>query len=321
MTVSLFENAVASIRLGMEDYRANDPARLLSAVRNYHSGISLLAKEVLLRAAIELGMNAPEEILAARYKPVISEEGEAVIVADGHNTVDHQGLKTRFKDFGIDASIDLLGDLSKVRNQIEHHYTDVPHDALRAVIGKTFPLVQQLFEILEEAPAARLGEAWTSMLELTAFYDAQREICQATFKDVRWRFPFMSEIEWQCPKCQSPLLAQKNPDNTTHDDIEGNCRACGSTHDAPSVIVFGLDECFAGESYAAEKDGGDPPVGLCAECGEDAYIQTAEVNGCAWCDLVLGDCYICSTGLSPSTVSADDSKLCSTCDHRLSRDD
>ncbi len=47
----LFENAVLSIQLGVEDYQANDPKRALSAVRNFHAGILLLAKEVLVRAA------------------------------------------------------------------------------------------------------------------------------------------------------------------------------------------------------------------------------------------------------------------------------
>ncbi|MGQ3075323.1 MAG: hypothetical protein ACT7A5_29945, partial [Ferrovibrionaceae bacterium] len=47
---SLFDNAIQSIQLGLEDYKSNDPKRPLSAVRNFYSGLLLLAKETLVRA-------------------------------------------------------------------------------------------------------------------------------------------------------------------------------------------------------------------------------------------------------------------------------
>jgi hypothetical protein len=48
---TLFDNAIESIQLGIEDYEANDAKRPLSAVRNFYAGVLLLAKEVLVRAA------------------------------------------------------------------------------------------------------------------------------------------------------------------------------------------------------------------------------------------------------------------------------
>jgi hypothetical protein len=48
---TLFDNAIQSIQLGIEDYEHNDPMRALSAVRNFYAGTLLLAKEVLVRAA------------------------------------------------------------------------------------------------------------------------------------------------------------------------------------------------------------------------------------------------------------------------------
>jgi hypothetical protein len=47
---SLFDNAIQSIQIGIEDYEANEPKRALSAVRNFYAGTLLLAKEVLVRA-------------------------------------------------------------------------------------------------------------------------------------------------------------------------------------------------------------------------------------------------------------------------------
>jgi hypothetical protein len=48
---SLFDNAIQSIQIGIEDYEHNDPKRALSAVRNFYAGTLLLAKEVLVRKA------------------------------------------------------------------------------------------------------------------------------------------------------------------------------------------------------------------------------------------------------------------------------
>jgi hypothetical protein len=47
--VDLLTNAIESIQLGVEDYRAGTRPRLLSAVRNIHAGILLLYKEKLRR--------------------------------------------------------------------------------------------------------------------------------------------------------------------------------------------------------------------------------------------------------------------------------
>ena len=62
----LFNNAVASIRMGVEDYTNKDGNRALSAVRNFYSGVLLLAKEVLVRTTPEARM---QDVLAATYKP------------------------------------------------------------------------------------------------------------------------------------------------------------------------------------------------------------------------------------------------------------
>ena len=68
----LFDNAVHSIQLGVEDYQTNDSRRALSVVRNFHAGLPLLAKEVLVRAAPV----AETQIIAARFKPVPDGSGD-----------------------------------------------------------------------------------------------------------------------------------------------------------------------------------------------------------------------------------------------------
>jgi hypothetical protein len=114
---SLLANATQSIQAGLEDYRANDPRRALSAVRNFYSGVLLLAKHVLVHSV----PNAkPEEILAAKYKPIADGVGGVTFVAQSHQTIDFSNLGTRFSDFGLKIDQSALKDLNRIRNDIEH---------------------------------------------------------------------------------------------------------------------------------------------------------------------------------------------------------
>ena len=51
--MDLLTNALQAIQIGVDDWRTGDHARLLSAVRNIHSGILLLYKEALRRLSPE----------------------------------------------------------------------------------------------------------------------------------------------------------------------------------------------------------------------------------------------------------------------------
>lgn len=67
----LFNNAVESIVVGIEDYRQNSRPRALSAVRNFYTGTLLLAKEILVR---KVPGADPDEILGAKYTCSICDE-------------------------------------------------------------------------------------------------------------------------------------------------------------------------------------------------------------------------------------------------------
>lgn len=69
---TLFDNAIQSIQLGIEDYQHNDPKRALSAVRNFYAGTLLVAKEVLVRAAPKADVKA---IIGSKFVPVPDGKG------------------------------------------------------------------------------------------------------------------------------------------------------------------------------------------------------------------------------------------------------
>jgi hypothetical protein len=124
---SLFSNAVASIRMGVEDFRQQDADRDISAVRNFYAGVLLLAKEALIRAAPNAD---PDIVIGAKLKPVPDGVGGVAMEQVGNTTVDFQQVASRAADFGIALDHKALAALNKIRNDMEHHYTAEPATAV-----------------------------------------------------------------------------------------------------------------------------------------------------------------------------------------------
>jgi hypothetical protein len=315
---TLFDNAVQSLQLGIEDYQANDPRRALSAVRNFYAGVLLLAKEVLVRQVPEAD---PDEVLGARYKPIPDGDGGVRYEPASHQTIDFATLGARFSDFGLRIDRAALNDLNRIRNAIEHYCTEESRETVREAIAKAFPVVVDLFVQAEEAPHEVLGDAWQIMLEVRAVYEAELAKCRATFDRIDWSSSALAESPFNCPDCNSDLVAQLDPGNTDIQSADCECRSCRSKIDAEKAVERALQLHFEWDSYVAAKDGGDDPLETCPECGVEAYVLDGEEVGCAWCGCVLGECGLCSTGLTPLNVSYDDSSMCSYCDHLMHKDD
>jgi DNA-directed RNA polymerase subunit M/transcription elongation factor TFIIS len=316
---TLFDNAVQSIQLGIEDYQANDPRRAMSAVRNFYSGILLLAKVVLVRKAPNA---APEDVLGARHKPMPDGKGGLSFRPANHQTIDFSNLGERFKDFGLKIDNAALIDLNRIRTDIEHFYTNESREKVREAIAKAFPVAVDLFRLAKEEPHEVLGNAWQAMLDVRAVYEKELQACRASFKKVSWPRETLANAPFNCPKCHSDLVAQADADNTDHTHAEAECRSCGSKISAEKAIEHALQEHFSSERYAAAKDGDFDPLATCPECGLGTYLLYEQDEGCAWCEFVLeGECDRCGTTLSPTNVSFDSNTLCSYCDYRMSKDD
>jgi hypothetical protein len=314
----LFENAVESIKLGVEDYLANEPARALSAVRNFYSGLLLLAKEVLVRAAPDA---EESEIIAARYKPVPDDSGGVKFIADSGQTIDLQTIGARFKDFGLSIDHAALRELSRIRNDIEHRYSKEPHDAVRQAIAKAFPVAAALFRLAGEEPREVLGKCWDTMLEVRAVYDQELNACRATYDKIQWSSHIFEEAAFVCPECQSDLVEQDDPDNADFQSAESHCRSCGAKISAEALIENAVAAHLEWQSYVAMTDGGDAPLQDCPECGLTTYLLTEEDTGCVWCDCKLGECAVCHVGLMPDNVDPDNHNLCDYHGHLWSKDD
>jgi hypothetical protein len=314
---TLFDNAIQSIQLGIEDYEHNDPKRALSAVRNFYAGTLLLAKEVLVRAAPKADVKA---IIGSKFVPVPDGNGGVTYEAS-NKTVDFTEIGDRFKAFGLKIDKGALADLNKIRNDMEHYHTNASGKKVREAIARAFPVIVELFKQLHEAPSKHLGKCWETMLEVKTVYEQELAECRASFDKVDWQSGAMAIAERVCPKCDSRLIHQKNPNNTVHENADATCRQCGEDLDAHEVIEAALKEHFAGDNYIAMTDGGEGSLATCPECSYETYVMSADENGCAWCQLELDECLRCSTSLTPNNVSWDSHQFCSYCDNVMSKDD
>jgi hypothetical protein len=66
-------------------------------------------------------------------------------------------LGRRFKQFGLKINHSELVDLNRIRNEMEHFYTNATTEKVREAIARAFPVVVDLFKLLHEEPNKHLG--------------------------------------------------------------------------------------------------------------------------------------------------------------------
>ena len=138
--MNLLTNAVESIQVGIEDYSAATRPRLLSAVRNIHSGILLLFKEALRRRSPD---ESNEVLVKAKVEPRTNPSGEIVFVGTGKRTADVRQIQERFAGLGISADWKRFRAISEVRNTVEHYYPGLNKDALTGLVASAFVIISR----------------------------------------------------------------------------------------------------------------------------------------------------------------------------------
>jgi hypothetical protein len=146
--MGLFENAIESIQIGVEDLLKNDDRRVLSAVRNVHAGVLLLCKEKLRRLS-----PTDELLLAQRFEPRRDKSGHITVVGVGRNTASVEDIKRRFTDFGITFEWKRFEAIADIRHHIEHAFLQGSRDRAKEAVADAFVLVRHLLvDALREDP-------------------------------------------------------------------------------------------------------------------------------------------------------------------------
>lgn len=169
----LRENALTSIRLGVEDFErcrhpGGDPARALSAIRNLFAGVLLLFKYKIATC-----VDDPADAAALIFNPP-----EVLPHSDGDGgvewgpvgkfkptTIDVGTIQKRFEAFEIDVDWAVIEKLQACRNHLEHLHPAHTLGEVADFVAELFPVLRDFIQTeLEESPAAILGDAWQLML-------------------------------------------------------------------------------------------------------------------------------------------------------------
>ncbi|MFC4237720.1 hypothetical protein ACFOY8_21130 [Thalassospira xianhensis] len=316
---SMFENSVQSIKLGVEDFSANNNQRVLSAIRNFYSGLLLLGKEVLITSSPN---SDPDLLLASSYQPLPDGKG-GMKINPSAATIDFDQLLKRLRQFGKPVSKEERGaleDLKEARNQIEHGHIPHGHEKLRELISSLFPLTINWFEILGEDPKHHLDHAYAVMLEMHKVFEAELRRCRNSYQNVDFYSDSLNGEALICPSCGSTLIEQLASENTNQSKMKLRCRSCGTTPEAEDVIVETLETVLGYEAYIRMTDTGeDGPIYLCSFCGKDTFVDFEETCAACGYTVEMKNCALCSSNIE-TELRLEGSDLCGYCRYKMEKD-
>ncbi|MDJ0616300.1 MAG: hypothetical protein QNJ63_06025 [Calothrix sp. MO_192.B10] len=308
--MSLLNNAIDSIQVGIEDYLIEDERRHLSAVRNICAGILLLYKEKLCRLSPTY---AREVLIKKDIKPTYDTQGNVIFIGNGKKTVDVHEIKDRFKSLHIQVDWKKFDELNNIRNNIEHYYTDKSPDAVREVVAKSFILIRDFIsKHLQEEPQKLLGdECWQVLLDTAEVYEAEEEACQKSFDKLEWKSQILKDAVMKniiCSVCPSSLIKVEDEGEFSISTVF-KCSSCGERFEFEKVMEECLSEIMPEDGFAycgvCEQayviPTGDKwlclsclnipeQVGYCKYCDEFVAgdLEDSLFNGCVKCDGLMG---------------------------------
>jgi hypothetical protein len=309
--MSILNNALQAMVVGIQDFADGSDARLKSALRNVHAAALLLFKEKLMRLSPS---NTDGVLLNERIVPEIV-GGAIVWRGKGKKTVDVQSIQDRFQTLNISVDWKAFEDANRIRNEIEHYFTTANASTIREAIAKLFGILSRFVrdELNADLRLLLPSDVWQKFIEVESVYEAEKAICQSSYSKIDSYSQFVSDgIEHlSCDECGSDLIV-------VNDGSSGVCRSCGEFWDRDALLSAIVTEITDGQNYYAIKDGEEPTSRECPECGEFGFIREEMV--CAHCgESQKEECDRCGVTIPMSEL--DGSGYCSYCSHQLSKDD
>ncbi|SCC63234.1 hypothetical protein [Kosakonia oryziphila] len=333
----LYENAKASIQLGIEDFQISqkdendggNPARALSSVRNLFAGMMLLFKYKLANSvdtpedAYRLIHIPPKNILprpdgsgGIEWKP------EDKFLKD--KTIDVSDIEARFKTFEVNVDWGTIGKLRDCRNHLEHLHPQNTLGELAGFVANLFPVLTDFInDELEMSPQNVLGSSWEIMLAHQTFYNKQLAECETSWLDAGIPAGMQEFLQnCTCSECGSRLLKaspksleQGYTVESDEDDFEYCCISCGEHAPIAPLLL----DSFEHEFFYWPPDGDEPTYEQCQNCAHDTYV-IAE-GSCRWCndELDYKYCKYCEELLQQDDQG--NGGLCGSCNYRLHKDD
>ncbi len=315
--MSILKNAIDSIAIGLEDYSSPDQRRVISCTRNLFAGILLLFKHKL---SVLSPVNSDEVLIKQRVLPVLDND-QLEWTGKGNKTVDVQGIKDRLESLDIRVDWKRIEKINNFRNDIEHYYSDLKHEAIRSLISDCFIIINDFIRNhLEEDPKELLGEAaWTVLIEVNEVYEREKAECTAALQNLE----FLDEEilnafkGYSCDICGSGLIKPSDLKRNA-ENAEYICQSCGREFLYEEIVSEALMGYYSFATYLSHTDGEDTPLVDCPECGEMTYLYEKSI--CASCGYVAEhQCQRCGSPILPEELSS--KPFCGYCAHAMSKND
>ena len=330
----LKENAITSIRLGIEDYQKSiappedggDPERTLSSVRNLFAGVLLLFKY-----RIAMSVNDPQD----RHN-LIHSPPKVLPHTDGHggikwkpvgnfqkNTIDVDTIKQRFDGFSVVVDWAAIDKLQEARNHLEHLHPANTMGEVADFVAALFPVLSEFItKELQEAPATLLGSAWKIMLNHHTLFAQNLSACREAWKPAKVPDRMQCWLNrCQCEECGSPLLQPSGDDNDDGATVEDFsymyvCVACDHRGEIVPLMIGELNQT---QGDYNPFDGEESPVEECYQCNHNTFVISD--GECHWCgyELDYRECSVCGDTLHQD--DQDNSGLCGYHHNQFSKND
>jgi hypothetical protein len=315
--MSLLQNAVDSVALGIEDFQSADDRRLISSVRNITAGILLLFKHKLA----ELSPTGSDEILIKEeITPFLDSTGSVQWKGKGQKTVNVTQIEQRFKGLGISVDWARFTKINKHRNTIEHYYSKEPRAVVKEVIASSFLIIRDFArDVLKDDPLNVFGdETWNVLVKEADVYSKEKQECVKNIRAINWQYKELRRAleEFSCPECASDLLDAQSV-NGDQSSAKLVCRACGEPQEWETVAGDAIGNYFGGANHLSVKDGGEPLTMDCPNCNQETYLVDRDI--CVICqDSVPDTCDVC--GNTIPTSERDGGSICGWCSHMADKD-
>ena len=316
--MSILNNAIDSIALGLEDYEysESDERRVVSCARNIYAGILLLFKHKLSTLS---DPETDEALIKERVIPKIV-DGKVSWVGKGKKTVDYQSIKDRFESLGIQVDWERINKINDYRNNAEHYFSNLEPKAIQGLISNSFVVIGDFIkEELKEDPKKLLGsEAWAILVEVNEVYEKENASCVNSLKSLNFFSDTILKAfsSFSCEECGSDLIYS---DSSNIDATESlfTCKSCEAQFYYEEIVSSAIEDYFKHQSYIAMTDGGDSPIADCPFCG-GKYLYEEQV--CSECgESAEHECNRCSSEIIPSELSEDG--MCGYCSYVMQKDD
>lgn len=310
--MSILQNALDSIIIGVEDFNMDDKKRLLSSTRNIFAGILLLFKHKLVELSPE---NSDEVLIKQKLLPTQSSTGEILWIGKGAKTVDVQQIKERFKSLDILVDWHRLDKINTYRNNIEHYYSTEAEDAVNTLLSNSFLVIRDFISTyLDEDPKELLGEdTWNTLIKINEVYEAEKADCINKLNKLEWKNDWILDavLDYGCDDCFSDLI-------TVNDNGDIECKSCGNKYIQEDLIEKALIQSYG--SFRMQ-DGEESNLIECPYCQKQTYIILEDE--CQICGESLEtECIRCGMEIPSSELGEDG--ICGYCKYmaeKLERED